>query len=221
MVLLLKTKIHAIDEPTSDVGIAYEELSTTVHASYDNAHNYLVARLFILYIAAFEVFLQDIAIIVIHKDPKKVGKISFNLSEILDAANKEELIRIASERTLNDLMYKKPKEYLQIFCALLSIEQDSLVEDWNIFIEAKARRDIGVHNAWRCNETYLRKLSEISVKTNLTVGEYAIPADHIYLSTLHRRLLHLCSKIMNLVCATHWKSYEVPIFKLLPDQPAE
>ena len=53
---------------------------------------------------------------------------------------------------------------------------------WPQFVEIKARRDIGIHNNWVCNQTYLRKVAEAGLQTSVEAGQSLIPGYVEYLS---------------------------------------
>lgn len=57
----------------------------------------------------------------------------------------------------------------------MSIELGILDRIWPIYIEMKARRDLGVHNGWIKNRVYEKKVSEVNhnfiKKGFLTISE--------------------------------------------------
>ena len=164
---------------------------------------FFLSRLFVSLVSSFEYFLQDTAIVVVSKNPKKVGSSNFTLSEVLDASSTEVLVRRAIDDWLNKLMYKKPAEYLKEFAEVLSINEEPLKARWKTFVEAKARRDLGVHNEWVCNSVYLRKLTEAGVTTEAVVGISMIP-DDVYVRKVNLACLDLASRITQLVLDVHW-----------------
>src|SRR5438046_1318344 len=122
----LLTVATVAQDKASPVSEAHEELVRVLAPLYDSPYDYLVARLFIGQISAFELFLQETVAEVIAKYPKKVGGAQFTLSDILDASSTAALVARAAEELLNRLMYKKPLEYLSDICSLLSIEEAPL-----------------------------------------------------------------------------------------------
>jgi hypothetical protein len=178
---------------------SHESFATTIQPDYATPHDYMVARLFISHIAAFELFTQDIVEYVIRKYPKKIGTITFALSDILDTENTDELIQRAIEEYLNKLMYKKPLEYLNDICGLLSISEAPLLEGWKVFIEAKARRDIGIHNGWVCNRIYLRKLLEAKIQSAAQLGQNIFPTEKKYITDTPDKIYDLAVTIVELV----------------------
>lgn len=107
--------------------------------------------------------------------PGKMGSHTFKLSEIVSASSNDELIDQAAASVMNDLMYKKPLEYIKSLAEILSIDARELDAHWPPFVELKARRDLGVHNNWVVNEIYLRKLREAGTPSPHALGERIIP----------------------------------------------
>ncbi|WOB06880.1 hypothetical protein [Piscinibacter gummiphilus] len=212
IVYLLAAHLSAIRKTDAEVAEVHDRLSSSVAPVYNDPRSYFVARLFIAHIAAFEVFLQDTISAVIQKHPKKVGDVEFRLADILDSPTTTELVQRATDAHLNKLMYKKPNEYLKEVCALLSIEREPLDDDWKILVEAKARRDLGVHNSWKCNGIYLRKLHEAGIASSLAIGDSAVPQEKAYLYHVTDALERLSKMITLSVLEKHWPAL-APVVK--------
>lgn len=194
-------------EPDSALGRSHQEFAELLEeegAYGADPHTYFVARLFLSRVASFEVFLQETLALVIRKHPKKVGHVEFRLSDVVGAGQTSVLIDRAAEEVLNKLMYKKPLEYLAAVCELLSIDRAPLEDDWKVFVEAKARRDLGMHNAWRCNAIYLRKLEEAKINSALKLGDNAAPDYGEYLRKVDEALDRISDCITELTLQKHW-----------------
>jgi hypothetical protein len=122
--------------------------------------------------------------------PKKLSATQFTLAEVLDSPAHELVLRAAESR-LAKLMYKRPAEYVAELADILSVEATPFAAYWPAFIEAKARRDLGMHNAWQINDTYRRKVIEAGLHLPPNVGPSMVP-DFDYL----RRALHDCDKMV-------------------------
>ena len=178
-------KIHlAVIDGEHPLSKDHEELTERLGAAYEDPHQYFMSRLFIGHIAAFEVFLQDLLSIVISKHPLKLGGAQFKLSEILEAKGTEELVARAISEATNKLMYKKPIEYRDAIAELLSVNPAEIETQWKVLVEAKARRDLGVHADWLCNETYMRKLEEAGMASEFQIGESTVPETSEYLQAV-------------------------------------
>ena len=170
---------------------------------YKDLYEYLCAHLFVAYVSSFEVFLQSVCAFVVRRHPKKLGATQFRLSDVLDAGDSNRLVERAIEEYLNRMMYKKPMEYLDDLCNLLSIERQPLDEGWKVFVEAKARRDLGAHAGWRCNAIYLRKIQEADAISTLKLGDLGVPDTETYLDNVAKSLDKLATDFVDRVIAVH------------------
>jgi hypothetical protein len=137
--------------------------------------SFFASALFVNLISEVEQFFVTCAETAIRTYPKKVGSTTFSLSDVLGAASTEELIERAANKALQGLMYEKPADYLSGLCKLISIDEKKLLPIWPSFVEMKARRDLGVHNNWIANETYIRKLREVDFSNPPAIGVRLIP----------------------------------------------
>jgi hypothetical protein len=199
--ILLRTVLIA-KAVGGDFQARYQDLQKEVEPEYKSPYAYVSAQLFVAYVASFEVFLQDVIASIVRAYPRKIGSTQFRLNEILDTENIDELVSKAIDENLNKIMYKKPLEYCAEVCELLSIDQNVVITEWPHFIEAKARRDLGVHAKWTCNDTYLRKLREANIKTELKIGDLVVPDDE-YLKHLGEVLRILANNIVQAITEKH------------------
>ena len=142
--------------------------------------DYFRSLLFVDLISELELFFSSLIRLIILKNPKKIGAAQFKLTDVIEASNIDELVTRAADDFLYKLLYKKPSEYLSDMCSVLSIDQSIVAPYWAKYIEAKARRDLGTHNDWKCNQTYLRKLSESGITTNFSLGSSLIPENDYF-----------------------------------------
>jgi hypothetical protein len=201
---LLSAEILSRSEPSSPFASIHNLFASKIPESYGDPATYVLSCLFVSYIASFEAFLQDTAALVLRRYPKKLGSANFTLAEVIDANDPSTLIERAIENSLDKMMYKKPLEYFPQLCQLLSIESEPLKEDWKVFVEAKARRDLGVHSAWRCNALYLSKTREAKIETAACVGDTMLPSSSEYLDTLEHKLSDLALNLTSSVAKVHW-----------------
>ncbi|MDR5887412.1 hypothetical protein [Vreelandella janggokensis] len=177
-----------------------DRVANQVEVSYET---YFAGQLLINLISEVEHFFGSAISAALRLHPNKMGKQSFQLSEIISAGSTDELIDHAANIFLNKLMYEKPLDYAKKFSDILSIDYDSLVDLWIPFVELKARRDIGIHNNWVVNDIYNRKLFEAKIKCNESVGSrlrpdfsYLTKADHICLDLVEGIIELLSEKWM-------------------------
>ena len=214
---LLSAELASLNDPDSDLGKCGIDFRARLPKTYGSPVHYFLARLFISQVASFEVLLQDTVALVLRQHPKKVGSSTFSLAEIVDAGDHAALVDRAIDECLNKLMYKKPMDYLDDLCNLLSIEDDPLRECWKVFVEAKARRDLGVHASWRCNDVYLRKLKEAMIASSAKVGDLMLPLQEGYLDATMDSLNELAMEITKRVAAVHWPDVDMNDLDVLSD----
>lgn len=140
-----------------------------------NFETYFASQLAINLISEVEHYFANVLTAVLRMYPGKMGSSTFKLTEILSASSTDELVERAAEQYLNKLMYEKPQDYVKSLASTLSIDPLCLEGCWSEFVEAKARRDLGVHNNWVVNETYLRKTREAGCQNQPLLGESIIP----------------------------------------------
>ena len=185
-------------------GIApvYKRLNESLRRHGTNVEDHFLSILFIDLISEVEIYLATLVRAVIVKDPQKVGNFQLKLSDVLEATSDDELIARAAEHYLHNIMYKKPLDYLSDISTVLSIDHKTVEHLWPSYIEAKARRDIGVHNDWICNETYIRKLREAGVTSESQIGDTLRPST-IYVRKLADSIDQICTRLATAVHEKH------------------
>jgi len=143
--------------------------------------DYYRANLFYSQVSGLELFFQRVIRSLIAAYPAKIGSVQFRLAQIIEAPTLDSLIDQAADEYLNKLMYKKPAEYMGEVCSLLAIDENRLAGFWSAFVEAKARRDVGIHNNWICNDVYLRKIREVGLTPTVELGESLVPSTNDYM----------------------------------------
>lgn len=153
---------------------------------------YIVGQSFIALISEFENLLVELMSIIATSYPQKLGAESFRLAEILELGDQGEIVRVAAERYINGIMYKRASEYRKSLADVLSADENFLADRWAGYVECKARRDLGVHNGWKINDTYRRKVQEVDMQPSTDI--YLAPSDKYFFEAL-RLLLELSHTI--------------------------
>lgn len=205
LIFILEIQVEAYQE-SERVKRICDEFEVVAKRLDLSSRDYFRCATFFSLVASMEIFLQELIKSVIREHPKKIGATQFKLSEILDIGSEDELINKAIDDYLNKVMYKKPSEYLAEICEVLSIEKTSIAPHWPAFVEAKARRDVGIHNDWRCNETYLRKCTEANFPTTAKIGERIIPSDKDYIFSSSAAMRSVVEEFAKLVISVHSKA---------------
>lgn len=114
--------------------------------------------LVVVIISRIEAFIVECVEVVILQYPEKLKALaqnSISTDVILSTNTREELISLIVQQSAESLMYMKPKDYIEKLEKVLSIQIDETAI--RQFIEAKATRDLIVHNAGEINNTYITK----------------------------------------------------------------
>lgn len=176
-IILLQSQVYSPDH--DDMEENFRKLGGYL-STYDLSIDHFFAGMLLTnLITEVENFLIDVTQAILLRYPKKLGNIQFKLSDIMDKS-REEIVGAASEQYLNKLMYKKPNEYLLDLCKVLSIDEVAVRSVWPYYVEIKARRDLGTHNKWQKNDTYIRKITDIGLDPDNYQGPQMCP-DHNYL----------------------------------------
>lgn len=118
---------------------------------------------FVFIVAKVEDFLSQITFITLKNDPRRIKSgvsgvdmiKKFDVDEILDSDNKEEIIDKIIKQNLVNLFYAGPSKLKEYFNKVLGIKiSDDL---WDSWFEFKASRDVIIHNSGIINSLYISK----------------------------------------------------------------
>ncbi|MDZ7620104.1 MAG: hypothetical protein U1E05_24135 [Patescibacteria group bacterium] len=155
------------------------------------SRNYVAVQLaestFQQFISIFEAFFADFMRLWLQANPLSLGQKDIKFRDVLEAPDKDAITLSVVNKEINRVAYGSPKdwfEYLESRCQLgLPTEHDI-----QLFSEAKASRDILVHNQGVVNAIYKEKAGD--------VRHYAI-GDRIEIPDVyHRRTLELIRKMV-------------------------
>jgi hypothetical protein len=194
--IILEAFKLASETPDSELGKLFGQMSPLIPEHYlasraIQVENYKTvsfvdSQSLIFIISEAEAFFQDVLFEVICRHPEKIDK----------SGATEADIRLAGQKYITKLLYKRPNEYKKKLLSLLSAEEDLLDDLWPLYVEAKARRDIGVHNSWVVNETYTGKVNEVGLADS-TETELSVDVDYFLrtrdaIITLMKRINQHC-----------------------------
>jgi hypothetical protein len=126
----------------------------------------LHANMFLVCVSRIESYLNDILRVFLSEYPKKIsvglkgGESSKQvpISIVLESSSLDEARNTIIESRLQGIFYAEPKDYLKYFHEITSIK---ISEDkFDFYIEAKATRDLIVHNSGVINDLYLHKAGD-------------------------------------------------------------
>lgn len=158
-----------------------------------SSEHYFAGMMLSNIVSEVELYFAEVVRYVLVAYPGKIGATQFKLSEIIDKPI-DEVIRVAADKWLNAVVYQKPLDYLADLCKILSISAKEMAPIWPSYVEAKARRDLGVHNNWVVNDTYLRKIKEVGLASQFNREDNAWPSDAYVQATFET-----CSRVVEKV----------------------
>jgi len=160
-----KNKHNSLDQALSQFREAMPESLKEVSSDKEpDYERYFYNLHFIELVSNIELFLVEIITLVVLRNPKKIGRQQITIADVIEFGDVARIVENACADYLNALTYKKPSDYKDVFLSLLSADANLVDEEWSKFIEMKARRDLGVHNDWRINETYKRKIKDVGLQ---------------------------------------------------------
>lgn len=206
-ILALRAYLYSIEteviKGNKEIGKTHKSVMEKIYGTYQSPHDYVMSSMFISHVGAFEFLMQDLIRFALKKHPKRMGSKKFTLLQILEMSSTQDLIEISINEYINSLMYQKPLDYLKDISEILGFDAKNVLPEWRLFVEAKARRDLGVHNRWTCNQVYLDKITESGLMPKAKVGESMLPLQDDYLSDAFDAIYNLGQKIVELTVATH------------------
>lgn len=151
--------------PSTKMGKFANRTDEELKSIYDRfIHRELYENLIVGAVSQFESFLFDVLRLVISTYPKKLTRnirgmdtlTTVPINILLDSEDLEVALSQIIERRLNEISYAKPKDYLEYFQSITTVDtSDSAFMD---YIEIKATRDLIIHNSGIINEVYLGKV---------------------------------------------------------------
>lgn len=113
------------------------------------------------FVTIFENYFFDLLRLWIMAHPKSLGGKKVDFHEILDAPDKAAIALHVINRELNEIQYKRPQEWFAYLESKAKLGCPSEAEIERI-TEAKASRDVLVHNRGVANKTYESKAGKLA-----------------------------------------------------------
>lgn len=201
----LRTKEKVLMDEYVEFEECLKELYTDFKGDFHSevVKKHMRSMCFINLVSAFEEYLVEMCTLALKKYPHKISGEHVDFKKAIDMS-RDELIEYKAKEHLNKIMYMAPKEYLKALCQLLSVDPSSLSETFIKYIEIKARRDLGVHNDWRKNETYERKVKDSGGR--IPEDSDILRPSHEYLKYSHAVCQNLVAKITKQSCDNLFKA---------------
>jgi hypothetical protein len=130
---------------------------------------------FLQFISIFEAFLGDFLRLWFLAHPESLSKKQVDFKTILESQDKDAITQVVVDRELNEVTYKSPADWFEYLdkLAKLNVPNEAEIQQ---FTEAKASRDVLVHNRGVANKTYVSKVGKLA---RYGIGErIEIPGDY-------------------------------------------
>jgi len=139
------------------------------------------------FISIFESFYFDLLRLWLTAHPRSMGKKMVEFRSILDLPDKDAITRLVVVKELNEVLYDRPAEWFAYLEAKAKLGCPSADEIGRL-AEAKASRDVLVHNRGIANKTYESKSGNLA---RFTDGSKLDIPDHY-----HRETWELIRKVI-------------------------
>lgn len=148
----------------------------------------LAEATFLTFLSIFEAFFTDFVRAWLRAYPQNLAATDpVPVDVILDAADKAEIATFVIDRAVGGLMYRKPADWFAYLDKKLKLGRPA-ADEIERFAEAKATRDVLIHNRGVVNEVYAAKAGH---RARYAVGEQVdVPEPY------HREVWDLLQKIV-------------------------
>ena len=174
---LSQIMLHALSLSTKDPESEFTKYFTSISDNLFDGHHtnreisapgykavgFMDGLTLIMTISELELFFQEVVIASLVAHPQKMTKTSIEIKQLINYSSIDDALRATAEGFANGLMFKKPNDYKKSLLSIISADEKLLDDFWPTFVEAKARRDIGVHNDWEVNDIYINKVKEVGL----------------------------------------------------------
>lgn len=135
--------------------------SDLIHKSNRYVAEFLKQATFQQFISTFEAFLLDLLRLWLLAYPRSLKRKQIDFESILDAPDKDAIALLVVNKELLDVFYRKPADWFDYLRERTGIAGPT-ADEVERFSEAKATRDVLVHNQGVANKTYVQKAGRLA-----------------------------------------------------------
>jgi hypothetical protein len=135
--------------------------TTLINRALGYVVNHLPEATFQQFIALFEHFFFELLRLWLRSFPQSLLRKQLEFKDVLDSPDKDGIIRLVVDKQLIDIPYKRPAEWFEYLEGLVKLDCPS-ADEIEYITEAKASRDVLVHNQGIANKTYVTKAGKIA-----------------------------------------------------------
>ena len=163
----LESYRFSIEQPESELGGLFRSTSDLLPEQYKTKPlaeeyrgykvvSFIDSMCFIGIISQFEDFLYQIMVAVLCATPKKINQAEIKIEHLLRYSSIESVVKSVAQRKVKEIMNNGAEIIQKELSKIISINwsDEDKKELWPVYVEAKARRNLGVHNNWVVDEKY-------------------------------------------------------------------
>ncbi|MBI2823379.1 MAG: hypothetical protein HYX69_01670 [Planctomycetia bacterium] len=122
---------------------------------------YLAEATFVQFVASFEIFFVELLQAWLTAYPRSLAQAELKFESVLDAPDKESVVRDVVRREVDKLAYKRPKEWFDYLAVVVKLRCPAPDEIARV-AEAKASRDLLIHNRGVVTRAYILKAGDVA-----------------------------------------------------------
>ncbi|MCI0377102.1 MAG: hypothetical protein L0215_05830 [Gemmataceae bacterium] len=150
---------------------------TTQNDLANKAQGYVAQHLaeatFQQFVSIFENYFFDLLRLWLAAYPQSLREKTLRFEAVIEAPDKEAIIRFVVEKELNEILYKRPAEWFSFLKGRVNLDCPT-EDEIDRLVEAKASRDVLVHNRGVATKTYESKagmLARCKSGERIEIGE--------------------------------------------------
>lgn len=171
--------------------------------------------LFMLF-SHMENFFTESAIDFLTAYPCKIQKAKIDRNEVLGRISLTDFIKYFAQKQIYEIAYKPLGDYLRHVYELFGANIDDFFSDTSkkeILIEAKARRDVFMHNGGKVSYLYVQRTKECSSRALKLDDEASL--DDVYLSEIETVITELVKDFFDKCVEKYKKDTKANVFKTM------
>lgn len=181
-------------------------------------HDKMIAKQFLYGVfAAMETLFSDSALNLLVSYPAKISKQKTDTELLTSISTISSAIRHHAQKHVNDLAYMRPVAYISQVYSLFGEKMELTDAKLGIIIEAKATRDIYMHNNGKSNFLYRDKAGKYARES---ADDKELKLDYLYIKNLTEALEELGANFNDNCIQKHKDDITIKIFRKMWEMSA-
>lgn len=196
----------------------YVRFHDAIPAELAGEYGKIIAKQFLYGVfSAMETLFSDSALSLLISYPGKISKQKTDTELLTSVSTITSAIRHHARRHVNDLAYKRPAEYISEIYGLFGEDVGLQDKQLGVIIEAKATRDIYMHNNGRTNFVYREKAGEYARESG---DDKELKLDKQYIENLKDALEKLADDFYSRCIQKHRHDNQIKVFRKMWEMSA-